>query len=470
MKATAMSWMFLSVNVLVASLPIYGYPMAAVTCLKVHSSDQRGLPEIKIDWKNDQSYLEGMQRKEVLGQVDTFFSKEWDTQVYYTATGLPNALGRAPLVDPESKAVFIFFHGSGTMKSGGRNFIANMNILANLGYSAISFDYPFHSQGSRNVRMHENQYFMEYVKKIVMEAKKSGKPVILAGHSFGPDIIHEFNTRYPKLVDGIASISPAGFTKELEKWYDNHTTKMNFGGDVAENRDGGLWAGNISKQFIWSKGKLPDPTQVNPSQRMIILSGDREEYVPAPLGGPNNTPIGPNTYDISVPLQKLFKNAKIIIEPGIGHYIFEHVDKDGHNVVLRTLLQAAGADIKQMKQMTEATRADQDLWAQSEKAARKYSQDPLFKAWADEIYGPGTVLRLARQQKETWAKKLMEDYQSAKLNRELEIHQRILATKQTNPDFYAKYKTLIDNSKPHKPDVALFYPFLNLVLKAQNQE
>lgn len=225
---------------------------------------KRGLPEIKINWHDDISYIEGNQKLETLGLVDTYFSTAKDTQIYYTKTAIPNSKGQTPLVDPQSKAVFIFFHGSGTMKSGGRNFIANMNTLAKLGYSALSFDMPFHSEGSRDEKFNNAFYFMEWVKNIVDEVKKSGKPVILAGHSFGPDVILEFATRYPKKIDAVVALSPAGFTKELSRWYDQHTSKMKFGGEVAENEAGGLWAGTMSKQFLWSKKKLADPTQINP--------------------------------------------------------------------------------------------------------------------------------------------------------------------------------------------------------------
>jgi hypothetical protein len=38
----------------------------------------------------------------------------------------------------------------------------------------------------------------------------------------------------------------------------------------------------------------------------------------------------------------MFQNATITVEPGIGHYLFEHLDRNGHNVVLRELLAVDG--------------------------------------------------------------------------------------------------------------------------------
>ncbi len=127
-------------------------------------------------WGDKKGYIESLQNQESMGQVQTFFSQKWETQVYYTSTGLPNHLGKAPLVDPNAKAVYIFFHGSGTMKSSGKNFIGNMNALSKLGYAALSFDMPFHANGPRRSEMERADVFMEWIKEIVTEVKKIRPP------------------------------------------------------------------------------------------------------------------------------------------------------------------------------------------------------------------------------------------------------------------------------------------------------
>ncbi len=452
----------LTVQLLATALPNFAQASGMLCAQAHHAGFKRVVGQQKVDWKDDRSIIQALQRSESLGLVKTFFSKVWDTQVYFTGTGLPDAQGRIPLVDPDARAVYIFAHGSGTMKSGGKNFVANMNTLAKLGFASISIDMPFHSNGSRNPKMNDANYFMENLKSIVMEAKKSGKPIYLAGHSFGPDVILEFAARYPKLVDGIVALSPASFNKTLDSWYQNYTTKMKFGGAVAENEAGGTWAGTMSPQFLWSKKKLADPTVVNPNLKVRILSGNREEYVPAPIDKETFLPIGENTYDISVPLKEVLKNATVTIEPGIGHYLFEHVDAKGNNVVLRELLAVAGVEMSQVKQLTDQVSRDNQTVHTSGQLEKKYVQDELFKAWADSTYGQGKVLRIARQAQDSLSQKILNEYLVAQQARYMEIYMKIMATKETHPEFYAKYK--VESYSPKKLEMSLFTPYLMNVL------
>lgn len=461
------SWAALAVNLLIAVTPAIGFSQN-LQCLDLFKS--RGITEPITDWNDDRSYIEALQRKESLGQVGTFFSEKWDTQIYYTQTGVPDGKGRSPLVDPESKAVFIFFHGSGTKNSGGKNFVSNMNTLANLGYSAVSVDMPFHSEGSRDPKFNDLNYFMEWARSIVLEAKKSGKPVYLAGHSFGPDVILELAARYPKLMDGVLALSPAGFTKELADWYTNHTTKMQFGANVDGNDDGGYWAGTMQSQLQWYRGKRVDPTLVNKNLRIRILSGDREEYVPAPVGGPNLTPIGKNTYDVSVPLKKIFQNVTITIEPGIGHYLFDFTDVHGLNVVTRELLAIAGENPLTIKSILESVKEQNSLLHISGVIGKKYMNDPLFRVWSDAKYGKGKALQVSRNNQDALAAKMIKDFDISQEQREKELHLKILNTKTEHPEFYAKYKNYIDSLNPKKVDRSLFYPYLNLILKAQDNK
>lgn len=419
---------------------------------------------IKIDFKNDRDFLATNQRKEIFGQIKTFFSEKFQTQFYYTATAKPNAKGEVSIVEKNSKGVFILFHGSGTMKSSGRNYIVNMNTLANLGFSAISMDLPFHAKGPRGEEFNKANYFMEWIRAIVLEAKKAGVPVILGGHSFGPDVALEYVTRYPKDVDAVVALSPAGFTKELDWYQENVTEKMKFGGDVAENVEGSTWAGVMGPQLFWNKKKLKDPTVVNPRLKVRILTGMREEYFPAPLDPITGLPAGDNTVDVSIPLRERLQNAIITREPGIGHYLFEHLDADGVNVVTREFLLAVGYSPKQIKAMIEDVRAASEAMMPSEKVGAKYAQDPLFKAWADMTYGQGKIPKIANLQSDGLATKILDEYRFALKKREEEIYQKILNTKETHPDFYVKYQKVIDAHNPKKVDMTLFPQYFSEAL------
>lgn len=441
-------------------------PGEILSCSKILSPTvQRGYSIPKTDWNSDRSYIESTQIAESMGVVQTYFDKKFDTQIYFTGTGIPDIRGKAPLIDPEAKAVYIFFHGSGTSKSSGKNFIGNMNTLARMGYSAISFDMPFHAEGPRALEMANSNHFMEWIRSIVLEAKKSGKPVYLAGHSYGPDVIFEFITRYPKTADGAAALSPAAFNDVLKKWYDDHTSKMNFGGEVAENEEGGRFADISSSQFLWAQKKLADPTIVNPNLRVRILSGDREEYVPAPVGGPNGTPIGKNTYDISIPLRSIMKNAAITIEPGIGHYLFDHTDANGFNVVTRELLQVDNETPENIKKIEDIVRESKKADTPNVQLALKYAQDSIFRSWADLAFGEGNIPRMAKNQSDANSRKILADFINAQKDREKIIYLKILDTKNTHPDFYQKYKHIFDKVDPKKTDTSLFVPYLNEILR-----
>ncbi len=418
----------------------------------------------KVDFKNDRDFLGAAQHREIFGQVKGFTSEKFQTQMYVTSTGTPNHKGEIPLVDPKSKAVYIFFHGSGTMKSSGRNFIVNMNALANLGFSAISMDMPFHAKGPKGEEFNKVEHFMTWVRSIVLEAKKSGLPVVLAGHSFGPDVILEYVTRYPKDVDGVVALSPAGFTKELDAYQMNVTEKMNFGGDVAENVEGSTWAGTMGPQLLWNKKKLADPTVVNPNLKVRILTGMKEEYFPAPLDPVTGLPAGDNTVDVSIPLKEMLKNSVVTREPGIGHYLFDHVDQNGDHAVTRELLAALGYNPKQIKTMIEEVRAAAENVMPTERILIRYAQDVLFRSWADATYGAGKIPKIAAQQSDGLATKIINEYRFALKGREEEIYQKILATKTTHPEFYAKYQKTIDAHNPKKVDMTLFPQYFTEIL------
>ena len=419
------------------------------------------------DFFNDRDFLSTIQQREIFGQVRGFFSDKYQTQVYFTATAKPNSKGEIPLIDKKSKGIFILFHGSGTMKSSGRNYIVNMNTLANLGFSALSMDLPFHAKGPRGEEFNKVEYFMNWVRQIVLDAKAAGIPVYLGGHSFGPDVALEYVTRYPKDVDGVIALSPAGFTKELDWYQENVTEKMNFGGDVAENVEGSTWAGTMGPQLLWNKGKLADPTVVNPKLIVRILTGMREEYFPAPLDPVTGLPAGDNTVDVSIPLKAMLKNSTVTREPGIGHYLFDHQDANGINVVTREFLLTAGFKPEQIKMMIEEVRANAELVLPSERVGLKYVQDPLFKAWADKTYGKGKIPKISNQHSDGLADKILTEYRFALKKREEEIYQKILATKETHPEFYQKYQKTIDGHNPKKVDMTLFPQYFSEIVAAQ---
>lgn len=431
--------------------------------------DNRLIRKEAFNYLDDRHYIKMKRTLDRMGIVRSEFNREFDTRVFFTATGVPDANGKIPYVDPNAKALFIYFHGSGTSKASGANFAGKMNRLAQMGFSAVSFDLPFHADGSRNVKMAQADVFYSRVKRFVDQYRAQGVPVYLAGHSFGPDIVAEFATRYPFAVDGVLMISPGGYNKDLEQWFMNRTAWMTaLWGDMVTNDDGAAWAGLISASHKWRQPKNaanPDPTLVNPRLKINVVSGQYEEYIPGPLDERGLPLKVDRHYDVPGSIKQLLHGAKVTIEPGVGHYIFEHKDKDGLDVVLREHLAIAGYDLRNEKDL-KATSV-YNLLPDHQEIARRYSRDEFFKAFVDRNHGGWeTVKAVLENQNLALARKLQNDFgKHVSVQRERGLASNIKSTAEWAPAFYTNNKTEIDalDLKKPRPSDALVNKYFNLL-------
>ncbi len=403
---------------------------------------------------NDLDYLEENKfANALLGSVNTKFIKEFDTRSYHTTTAKPRPDGTVPMVDPEAKALVIYFHGSGTEKASGATFSGKMNALAKLGYSSLSFDLPFHQDGSRNPALANSKEFADYVHKIIESVRVPGQRIILAGHSFGPDIISEYITRYPHSVDSAVLISPANLDKVSQKWYDEVTSRMDFG-DTKENKEGGAWAGRVTIGSTWNDPKAfgrVDPTVANPKLKVHVISGDKEEYFPGELGPDGKPTSKPRDYDVAAAYRPLFKYAQVTIEPGVGHYIFAHQDAKGQDVVLRSILHANGESLldekeikKAVSQKLNATRTPID------QMVVRYSREIFFREWLDMearkqgMSGQELLAKFMREDDKKSVQKLAQAFQTVEKQRTDAMIVNIKNTANWAPQFYSENKALID--------------------------
>jgi pimeloyl-ACP methyl ester carboxylesterase len=367
--------------------------------------------------------------------------RKWDprlkTTFYHTASE-PDHVGESPLVDPSAKAVALFFHGSGTAKSSGRNFIHNMNWLAQQGISGVAVDLPFHASNKGEARLSDRAEFIKWLREAVGEVKKSKKPIYLVGHSFGPEIALQFASEFPKDLNGggLFLISGAWGKSPSHEWmYENVTTPgMSFiGGDqkVEDNPAGGDWAGKMARQSDWhTRGLSPD-------LRVKLVVGEKDEWWPAPGPG-EKLPRGVNLVKPSAPypnqlgnagiMKKLgvspehtFKDAvkwtqekipqaEIDVVEGYGHFIFDSRDQRGGPLLNRLLLDFAGIEYsKTAEQNKKTARLEMALLAENNKAFLDWvGQQNLPKLLKTEVSAERVLDQWKTIEFLTWKKVLTE--------------------------------------------------------------
>lgn len=439
----------------------------------------RVVPERDPHFLNDREYLEEMKLlKDTLGGVDTRFIKELDTRVFYTATARALPDGTIPMVDPEAKALVIYFHGSGTAKASGANFAGKMNSLAKMGYSALSFDLPFHKDGSRNPALARTEAFSDYLDKLINKVRQPGQPVYLVGHSFGPDVMAEYITRHPHGVDGVVMLSPGSFDKPTKKWFEDQTVYMTrIFGDVEPNNFGGRWASMVTNERTWNNLKAKgrqDPTEVNPKLKVHVISGDREEYIPGPLDAEGYPNSEPRSYDVEQVFKTYFKNAEVTIEPGVGHYIFAHTDAEGQDVVLRSILKVNGDKLANEKALKAETSKRMESKTPIDLLAAHYWQQPFFRSWLDsqaKAAGAGNgqqwIARMLSEGDKKGASKLMANFGIVEKQRLEVINANIRTTEQWAPEFFAEHKEQIEKLGTKGYDPASIYSKYLTFLKTQ---
>jgi len=413
--------------------------------------------EQDYNFLSDYDYLAEKRQSDRLGVVKSVFSEDLDTRIYYTATAKPDANGKIPVTDPEAHAVYFYFHGSGTNKASGANFSYKMNKLAQMGYSVLSMDLPFHADGSRDRRQMQPEFFYNNLKRMIEHYRIQGKPVYLLGHSFGPEIAAEFVTRHPEVPDvHVLGISPASFNDELVDWFMNKTAHMTaLWGDMVTNDDGAAWAGVLSSYHRWKlpKGPTnPDPTLIRPDLRLRFLTGEYEEYAPGRLDQRGLPTKERRDYDICGAIAKLFASVICTMEPGVGHYIFEHKDRDGYDVILREALALDGKNMADEKQMRQDfyTRNQVEDWME---LARRFERENAMRAFLTTVYkGKETVQDIFTTRDSLRARRILQDFNRWVVSqREQALAQNLKATQAWAPDFYAANQKEIDAVDLRKP-------------------
>lgn len=381
--------------------------------------------------------------------------KKWDPKLkttFYHIASEPNPDGSVPIVDPKAKAIALFFHGSGTAKSSGRNFIHNMNWLSQQGIAGVSIDLPFHASNKGESRLNQKPEFMKWLREAVSDLKKTGKPIYLVGHSFGPEIALQYASEFPKDLNGggLFLISGAWGKSPSHEWmYEKVTTPgMEFiGGDqkVEDNPAGGDWAGKMAEQSDWhAKG-------ISPDVRVKLVVGEKDEWWPPPASGEEKLPRGVKRVKPAAPYPNQLGNAglmkKLGISPehtlneslewtldkipqveidlveGFGHFIFDSRDQRGGPLLNRLLLDFAGVEYsKTAEQTKKSSRLEARLLAENNK---------VFRDWI----GEKNLASLLKD--ESSAERVLDQWRGLEF---LTWKELFTSMKETDPEYYEKRK------------------------------
>lgn len=406
--------------------------------------------EERININSHFEFLEEKRNQNSNGKMSSFFDEELQTRVYYSAIAKPLSSGQIPVVDPESKALVIYFHGSGTENGTGANFNYKGNRLSQLGYSSLSVDYPFHRDGPINSKYGSARYYMQYIQNVIQKYKIEGKPVILIGHSFGVNVISEFITQFPFSADAAILLSPVGFNKELGTWFKEKTIHMlkSFPHFVY-NEMGARWAAFIDRGFTWNKltkRRYPDPTIVNPKLKVRIVSGEWEEFIPGPLNSEGLPSKEPRTYDVLSEMKAFFSQATTVLEPGVGHLVQSHTDKNGQDLVLREVLLANGEDPSKMSEMaSDISKKRKSRTSEIEQALQKQKTEPFFRSWLMHTYGSEFLIQQFNSdntiQATSYVRRALADFKGFE---EWRLDRILIDLKQKNDPFYLENNLEID--------------------------
>ena len=117
------------------------------------------------------------------------YDPQLQTRLYFPLSE-PDSRGLVSVVDPNADAIVIYFHGSGTRKASGKNFLPKMQALIHAGLSPLADGSSFPlGRSERQPVPHKLNYFMRWLHVLIQRCKAYQKPIYMVGHSFGPFVI-----------------------------------------------------------------------------------------------------------------------------------------------------------------------------------------------------------------------------------------------------------------------------------------
>lgn len=160
----------------------------------------------------------GMVKTDLLTSLRVEFSfngKKTGTNVGVNLEALRDNIHRPnkSLIRKGAKAAILWLHGGGTGTTGHHTAGLLMAYLASLGVEVIPIDVGGHGWGPRENFRNVKEY-LEWVRAFTRSyLKPAGVPLVLAGHSLGGELVHQYRTLFPKseegdVFDGTIVLSP----------------------------------------------------------------------------------------------------------------------------------------------------------------------------------------------------------------------------------------------------------------------
>lgn len=304
------------------------------------------------EWKRVMTMIYGVGRK-LLG-----------TTVYHYPH--VNPIPQYPELDRDAKAVLIALGGSGLVTTTGQNFMRFANPLRRHGIGVVSIEYPFHGRGPRNPEYMRLSAVLKMLFAMIKHYRKTGLPILLAGHSMGPTFIHALLAGSPRLVAGAIMFSPCGaMTPPL---YAHYKTQLESGAldevmgrKLKVSEESERWEEAMDRQIL----RL-GIQRVDSEIPVWMIAGENDLW---------------STLDLLIDLEKRYGNAILRTVAGAGHHFFNEEVPGGGSLMVDMMLdlaqEATGIDF--------SPREESKIDPRSKVRSFHYNSR-LFRSWVEEAH------------------------------------------------------------------------------------
>ncbi len=257
-------------------------------------------------------------------------------------TKLPNNISIAYWEEGDGKDTLLFIHGLASYIPAWSKNIPELKKH----FHCIAIDLPGYGKSNSGVHSGNMNYYVEIISQFINELKLSN--VSLVGHSMGGQIVLSFALNYPKQVNRLILVAPAGF--ETFNQNEINWIKKNYSFNSMFNITDDQMRINYSNNFFQMPGEtefmIQDRIRMKSSKNFadycrvvinslysmlenpifeklklietqtLILFGKNDVLIPHPMLHKNLT-----TEEIACTGSMELRNAKLVLYNNCGHFI-----------------------------------------------------------------------------------------------------------------------------------------------------